>query len=150
MIAVPNDQLEYLHSKLELTRLSTEVSNATAWQRGTPLREIESLLHYWKTNFDWRKAEASLNRMPRRIITVEVDNFGTFEVHAIHATSTAAKAIPLLFLHGWPGSSIEAMKIATELTQTRDEISFHVVAPDLINFGFSEGCSEVRASTTAY
>ena len=41
--------------------------------------------------------------------------------------------IPLLFLHGWPGSFIEIRKMLRTLV----DAGFHVVAPSLPGYGFS-------------
>jgi pimeloyl-ACP methyl ester carboxylesterase len=42
-------------------------------------------------------------------------------------------AIPILFLHGWPGNWTESYKIIPKL----NEAGFDVVAPSLPGFGFS-------------
>lgn len=42
-------------------------------------------------------------------------------------------AIPILFVHGWPGSFIEIEKALPELNAA----GFHVVAPSLPGYGFS-------------
>ncbi|KAH9037763.1 hypothetical protein EDB84DRAFT_1124766 [Lactarius hengduanensis] len=39
-----------------------------------------------------------------------VDGFGELNVHDVHQKSTAKGAIPLLFVHGWPGSFLEVTK----------------------------------------
>ncbi|KAH9974905.1 Alpha/Beta hydrolase protein [Lactifluus volemus] len=49
-------------------------------------------------------------------------------------------AIPLLFVHGWPGSFIEVTKVLPLLTGSSPEHpSFHVVAPSLPGFAWSQG-----------
>ena len=46
----------------------------------------------------------------------------------------------MLFVHGWPGSFLEAIKIITQkLTNGGEQPALHLVAPSLPNFGFSEG-----------
>src|SRR5262249_52512791 len=50
-----------------------------------------------------------------------------------HARSPRADAFPLLLVHGWPGSIVEFSDVIPRLT---DE--FHVVAPSLPGYGFSE------------
>lgn len=44
-----------------------------------------------------------------------------------------------MFIHGWPGSYIEVTKMLSALKQSNNGVSFHVVAPSLPNFGWSEG-----------
>ena len=47
------------------------------------------------------------------------------------------KGIPILLLHGWPGSVWEFYKMIPLLTNDKD-ISFDVVCPSLPGYGFSQ------------
>ena len=60
-------------------------------------------------------------------------------MHFIHQKSDVKGAIPLLFVHGWPGSYMEVLKILPALQLEMNGVAFHVVAPSLPNFGWSEG-----------
>ena len=60
----------------------------------------------------------------------------------MHQTSPSPDAIPLLFVHGWPGSYIEVTKLLAALRQSTNGVSFHVVAPSLPNYGWSEGTKQ--------
>lgn len=93
---------------------------------------MKSLTKYWLEKFDWRVAEANLNQLPQFKTSIEVENFNTLEIHFIYQKSSIPNAIPLLFVHGWPGSFIEVTKLLPLLKN-----QFHVVAPSLPNFGFS-------------
>jgi pimeloyl-ACP methyl ester carboxylesterase len=57
----------------------------------------------------------------------------------VHDRSPRSDAIPLLFLHGWPGSFLEVAPIINSLTNPPDASlpAFHVVAPSIPGFGFS-------------
>lgn len=68
-----------------------------------------------------------------------VKGFGSLNIHYLHQESTSPDAVPLLFCHGWPGSYLEVTKMLLSLTQSVKGVSFHVVAPSLPNFGWSEG-----------
>jgi hypothetical protein len=50
--------------------------------------------------FDWRKAEDKLNETPQFHTDVEVDGFGSLNIHFVHQKSPISGAIPLLFVHG--------------------------------------------------
>jgi pimeloyl-ACP methyl ester carboxylesterase len=60
-------------------------------------------------------------------------------LHFVHHVSPRSDAIPLLFIHGWPGSFLEVKNIIKELTNPSQEMApaFHVVAPSVPGFGFS-------------
>jgi hypothetical protein len=133
-----------LKQKLSLTDFPSEVTTSDPWARGAPLADIKRLAEYWETGFDWRKAEAELNKFPQYTAAIEVEDFGSYDVHFIHQPSTVKNAIPLLFVHGWPGSFIEVTKILPLLVEEGESFpTFHIVAPSLIDFGFSSPSNKV-------
>ncbi|KAH9035731.1 alpha/beta-hydrolase [Lactarius pseudohatsudake] len=141
-IAVPDDALALLKRKLDDTRLPDEV-NAAEWAYGVPLADIRRLVSRWKDGYDWRTHEHELNALPMFTRTIEVDGFSELSVHYVHQKSGAKGAIPLLFVHGWPGSFLEVTKVLPLLTSvSADHPSFHVVAPSLPGYAWSEGVLE--------
>ena len=60
-------------------------------------------------------------------------------LHFVHHKSPREDAIPLLFIHGWPGSFLEVGPLIRRLTHPEDDKlpAFHVVAPSIPGFGFS-------------
>ncbi|KAI9778331.1 MAG: hypothetical protein M1839_008118 [Geoglossum umbratile] len=138
-ISIPDTALSALQQKLSCATFPDELDSA-AWDYGAPLEDIERLTKYWKEGFDWRKQEALLNCMPQFITSIPIDGFETLDIHFVHQKSEVNAAIPLLFVHGWPGSFIEVSKLLPLLTKgTPNSPAFHVVAPSLPNFGFSQG-----------
>lgn len=137
-ISVPNSVLSDLKAQLSaaLSRpLPTNLSDAGLWEGGTNPDYLKDLLTYWKDQYDWRTFEKQLNSFD--MFTLESNGL---EVHFIHAKSPREDAVPLLLSHGWPGSIFEFHKIIPLLTNptSRDDPAFHVVAPSLPGFGFSE------------
>jgi hypothetical protein len=99
-IAIPDDTLDLLHRKLDLASLPDELEDAD-WTYGVPLADIKRLVARWKAGYDWRTHEKALNdALPMFTRDVDVDGFGTLNVHYVHAKSVATNAIPLLFCHG--------------------------------------------------
>lgn len=142
-IAIPDERLHRLKQKLALTDFPDEVAADNPWSRGVPLSDIKRLAKYWEHDFDWRQVESSLNKFPQFIAKSEVDNFDTYDVHFIHQTSPAKSAIPLLFLHSWPGSFVEGTKLLEGLVGGEGQPAFHVVVPSLIDYGFSSASKKV-------
>lgn len=63
--------------------------------------DVKRLIEYWKSGFDWKKHEARLNaELPQFKTEVEVEEFGTVDMHFVHQESAVKGAIPLLFVHG--------------------------------------------------
>src|ERR1700753_4334317 len=60
-------------------------------------------------------------------------------LHFLHHRSDRANAIPLLFIHGWPGSFIEVENIIEPLVNPPDATlpAFHVFAPSIPGYSFS-------------
>ncbi|KAL0958909.1 hypothetical protein HGRIS_014227 [Hohenbuehelia grisea] len=138
-IAIAEEQLLLLQAKLDLTVFPDELDDA-GWQYGVPLAEIKRLTAYWRNGYDWRKHEADLNReLSQFNRQIDIDNQETIDIHYTHQKSEVASAIPLLFIHGWPGSFIEARNILPVLTAPPPgQPGFDVVAFSLPGFGFSE------------
>jgi pimeloyl-ACP methyl ester carboxylesterase len=61
-------------------------------------------------------------------------------VHFIHEKSDSPKAIPMIMIHGWPGSVWEFHKIIPQLTKSssEEEQTFHMVCPSIPGYGFSD------------
>ncbi|TFK24940.1 epoxide hydrolase [Coprinopsis marcescibilis] len=142
-IAIPDTEIELLKKKLDLARFPDELEDSGK-AYGVPLADIRRLTEHWKNGYDWRKHEAELNdEFPQFTRDIGVDGFGMLNVHYVHKKSDAADAIPLLFVHGWPGSFIEIRKILPLLLQASPEHpSFTVVALSLPGYGFSEAPSK--------
>ncbi|KAA1473727.1 alpha/beta-hydrolase [Dentipellis sp. KUC8613] len=138
-ISIPDAALAALKHKLLEARFPDEL-DAAGWDYGVPLADMKRLVARWADGYDWRAAEARFNALPNFTRDIAVKDFGTLNIHYIHQRSTRSNAIPLLFVHGWPGNFIEATKILPLLVNAPDnKPSFHVVAIGLPNFGFSEG-----------
>ncbi|KAK4507477.1 hypothetical protein PRZ48_001212 [Zasmidium cellare] len=148
-INVPEEKLVTLKIKLGQAEFPDELDGAS-WDHGVPLKEIQRLTNYWRTTFDWRAQEAKLNELPNYHAPIKVQGFGTLDIHYLHQPSENPDAIPLLFVHGWPGSYIEVTKILPLLRQSNQGVSFHVVAPSLPNFGWSEGAKNTGFGLAQY
>ncbi len=135
-IAVSDTAIADLQQRLSLTRLPDQL-DGTSWEYGTDSSFMRDLLSYWQNEFDWRKQEAMLNAFTQ--FRTEIDGV---DLHFIHQRSPHADAIPLLLLHGWPGSIAEFHKIIGPLVDPvahggSAADAFHIIAPSLPGFGFS-------------
>jgi pimeloyl-ACP methyl ester carboxylesterase len=90
---------------------------------GIRIDRVKELVAKWR-DFDFAKHERELNRFP---------HFIERGIHFIHLRVPNAAAMPLLLLHGWPGSFIEFLRVAPLLADR-----FHLVIPSLPGYGFSE------------
>ncbi|TKK14778.1 multidrug MFS transporter [Pseudomonas fluorescens] len=129
----------------QLTDLKKRIA-ATRWpdketvhdvSQGVQLAQVQALVKYWGSGYDWRKAEAKLNALPEFITTID-----GVDIQFIHVRSPNPNAMPLLLTHGWPGSQFEFLKTIGPLTDPvayggRVEDSFDVIIPSIPGHGFS-------------
>lgn len=140
-IAIPQSAIDDLRRRLSTTRMPDQIAG-TSWEYGTDSGYLAELLDYWQNDFDWRQQESELNQFDQ--YQTEIDGLA---MHFIHQRSENPDAIPLMVVHGWPGSVAEFTKIIGPLTDPTAHggsatDSFHIIAPSLPGFGFSERPSE--------
>ena len=140
-IDISDVAIEDLQRRLAATRMPDQITDTT-WEYGTDSSYLAELISYWQNDFDWKKQESELNQFDQ--FNTEIDGLA---MHFIHQRSENPDAIPLMMVHGWPGSVSEFSKIVGPLTDPVSHggdiaDSYHVIAPSLPGFGFSERPSE--------
>lgn len=140
-IHVEDAALDDLQERLARTRWPHQIPGS-GWDYGVDVAYVKALVAHWCDGYDWRKHERELNALPQ--FTTELEGL---TLHFIHVRSPHENALPLLLVHGWPGSVAEFQKIIPMLTEPekfggRAEEAFHVVAPSLPGFGFSSAPKE--------
>src|SRR3954470_21533787 len=135
-INVPLEDLVDLRRRIAATRWPDKETVADGSQ-GVPLAKLQELVHYWGTDYDWRKVESRLNALPQFVTTID-----GLDIHFIHVRSNHPNALPIIITHGWPGSIIEQLKIIGPLTEPtahggNAQDAFDVVIPSLPGYGFS-------------
>lgn len=138
-VSVPITAIEELNQKLGLARFPRDVAGGNE-APGSSVTDVKRIVTYWREEFRWASFEDRLNKLPHFETTISLEGFDPLDVHFIHQKSTNPDALPLLLVHGWPGSFLEATKILPLLTaKQNDSPGFHLVVPSLPNFGFSSG-----------
>ena len=135
-IDIPQSQIDDLRDRLARTRWPDEIPGV-GWSRGVPVGYLKGLVQYWRTAYDWRVHEAKLNEFPQFTTIVEGQT-----IHFLHVRSSEPEALPLLLIHGWPGSIVEFINVIGPLANPRaygadPKQAFHVVAPSIPGHGFS-------------
>lgn len=86
--------------------------SGAGWQLGAALEYVQELADYWRTSYDWRHHEGALNALPQFTATIDGQ-----QVHFLHVRSPRPDALPLLLIHGWPGSFVEFLDVLELLTE---------------------------------
>lgn len=134
-VDVPDTALEDLRARLARTRLPGPLPGDD-WATGVPVGTLGALVARWAEH-DWRATERRINALPQ--LTTRIDGQ---TIHAVHVRSAVPDALPVLLVHGWPGSFLEFEGIIGPLSDPEAHggdpgDAFHVVAPSLPGFGFS-------------
>jgi Epoxide hydrolase N terminus len=108
VIEVSDDELADLRSRIDATKWPDRETDAS---QGVQLETIQALAGYWATDYDWRRFEERFAALPHFI--TEIDGV---DIHFIHVRSERQDALPLVVTHGWPGSTVEQLKIIDPLT----------------------------------
>ena len=131
---VPQEALDDLRRRIEATRWPDRETDPS---QGVHLDTIQELARYWATDYDWRAFERRFAALPHFV--TEIDGV---DIHFIHVRSQVEDALPLIVTHGWPGSTIEQLKLIGPLTDPTAHgadasDAFHLVIPSLPGHGFS-------------
>lgn len=96
----------------------------------------------WANNFDWRAHEKLLNSFPQFTmdVTAPSDN-QVFHFHfaALFASNLKPDAIPLILLHGWPGSWTDFIPVLQQVKSkySPGTLPYHIIVPSIPDYGLS-------------
>ena len=135
-VQVPDSELADLRHRIATTRWPGKETVGDRSQ-GAQLAQLQALVRYWGTDYDWRKAEAQLNALPQYMTNID-----GVDIHFIWVRSPDPNALPLIMTHGWPGSVFEFIKVVGPLTDPTANggnaaDAFDVVIPSIPGYGFS-------------
>ena len=69
-VSFPESELIELRRRVNATRFPERETVADDSQ-GVQLATVQALVHYWATDYDWRKAEARLKAVPQFLTEIE-------------------------------------------------------------------------------
>jgi pimeloyl-ACP methyl ester carboxylesterase len=135
-VGISEAEIDELRERLGRTRWP-ERETVEDWSQGIPLAYVQELCGYWADGYDFGFAKR-INAFPQ--VRAEVDGLG---IHLLHVRSPEPDAMPLIITHGWPGSVVELLKVIGPLTDPAahggdPSDAFHVVAPSLPGYGWSD------------
>ncbi len=132
-------------SNVEIQNVKTKVASFPwhempkdgGWSFGTNIDYMKNLADYWTKEYDWKSQEVRLNQFPN--YKTKVDDL---DIHFIIKKSSSPKAIPLILIHGWPGSIVEFLEIIDPLCEPEkygndNKVCFDIIAPSIPGFAFS-------------
>lgn len=135
-IDIPQAKLDDIRARVEAFRCYPAPVDDN-WQYGMKTSVLKDLHTYWLKSYDWRGAEAELNRYPQFMTTVD-----GMDIHFLHVVGEAEGKRPLLITHGWPGSVYEFWDAIGPLAFPsqhggKHEDAFDLIIPSLPGYAFS-------------
>ncbi|KAL1856705.1 hypothetical protein Plec18170_003676 [Paecilomyces lecythidis] len=136
--AIPGEKLSELETLVKLSKLAPETyeNSQPDGRYGVTTDWLVSMREKWLNSFDWRSTENRINTFPQ--FTTEIEGL---TIHFVALFSEKKDAVPILLLHGWPGSFLEFLPM---LQIFRDEFTpstlpYHLIVPSLPGYTFSSG-----------
>ena len=135
-IQVSEEVLADLQRRLELTRWPDDAGNQD-WYYGVHRAYLRELVDYWRSEYDWRTAEAAINTYEHYRVQVE-----GVPVHFMRRPGVGPNPTPLILTHGWPWTFWHWSKVVDPLADPAAHggdpaEAFEVIVPSFPGFGFS-------------
>ncbi|XP_066138860.1 juvenile hormone epoxide hydrolase-like [Euwallacea fornicatus] len=137
-----NEIISDLKSRLNATLPFQPPLEGTAQQYGMNTYLLKTIVDYWKNQYDFKEREQFLNQFPQFKTNIQ-----GLDIHFIHAkpqkVPQGVEVVPLLIIHGWPGSVREFYEMIPYLITPKNgkDYVFEVIAPSLPGYGFSDGAA---------
>ena len=140
-VSVSDEVLENLQTLLRLFPIAGATYESTRPERslGVTHKWLSDAVHTWQHSFNWRDHEAYMNSFPHFLAPIKDENGKDYSIHFVALFSKRSDAIPLMLLHGWPGSFIEFLPMLDKIRNTyaADTLPYHLVVPSLPGYAFS-------------
>lgn len=105
---------------------------------GPSMEWIEEHYNAWLHDYSWASTETAIKRWSHFTTVLE-----DLTIHFIHQRSPHQAAIPVLMLHGWPGTWYEFARMIDPLANPESSgastPAFHVVIPSAPGYCWSDG-----------
>ncbi|KAL4709531.1 hypothetical protein ACJJTC_007262 [Scirpophaga incertulas] len=116
----------------------TKNMDNTAWTYGVNVEWFQTFVNYWNTKYNFTERLKYLNQYDH--FKTNIQGLGIHYVRVKPKVADNVKVLPLLLLHGWPGSVKEFYEAIPHLITPRvdHDFVFEVVVPELPGFGYSD------------
>lgn len=112
---ISDQDLSEWRQLLQLSRLPPDTWEGRQEDRrfGVTRKWLSETKDYWLNQYDWRAAERHINSFPNYKMQIQ-----DVDLHFVALFSEKKDAIPIILMHGWPGSFIEFLPILSILKKS--------------------------------
>lgn len=101
-------------------------------------RYLNQVMEYWHNKYNFKEREQFLNQYDHFVTNIQ-----GLDIHFMHIKPknvAGLEMVPLIMLHGWPGSFREFYDVIPYLMaeQPEQKIAFEIIVPSLPGFGYSQ------------
>ncbi|KAF4470622.1 epoxide hydrolase [Fusarium albosuccineum] len=138
---VPDAQISAWRSLLEHSAIAPQSRENTQAQFGVTRGWIVDAKNAWLNDFDWRRTEERINSHPNFKMTIQDSASGELNIHFVALFSQKIDAVPIMLLHGWPGSFLEFLPMLSLFAKkySPETLPYHIIVPSLPGYALSSG-----------
>lgn len=135
-ISLSDEALNDLKERLSKTYFFANLEGID-WEYGINPDYVKELVEYWRTKYDWRKQETILNTYKQ--YKTKISGINVHFQHYKPEVKEGQRLLPILLVHGWPGSFYEFYKVIPKLiSASTDDYAFAIICPSIPGYGLSE------------
>ncbi|KAJ5624140.1 Alpha/Beta hydrolase protein [Penicillium lagena] len=135
---IPKAKLSELKQLIEVSKLAprTYENSQTDGRYGITTDWLVAMREQWLSSYQWKTSEDRINSFPQFTTNIE-----GIEIHFVALFSEKKNAVPILLLHGWPGSFLEFLPMLQLFREeyTPTTLPYHLIVPSLPGYTFSSG-----------
>jgi microsomal epoxide hydrolase len=123
---------------LQLSKLGPNTYENTQKKEnfGVTKEWLSNAKDYWLNKYDWRAQEKNINSFDNYKMNIE-----SIDLHFIAIFSEKKDAVPIVFMHGWPGSFVEFLPMLALIKEqySKKDLPYHIIVPSLPGYTLSAG-----------
>jgi microsomal epoxide hydrolase len=137
-LRLPNEDILDWRQLLQLSKLgpATYENTQDKVNYGVSRTWLSNARDYWLDQYDWRAQEEHINSFDNYTMQIEC-----IDLHFIAIFSEKEDAIPIVLIHGWPGSFVEFLPMLDLIRgqYSKRDMPYHIIIPSLPGYTLSKG-----------